>query len=131
MESNMYNTFGWLILIGLLFSWLTFGFHWIYSLLIFLAYILFLIGEGAIKRFRREKHIPVGNLVVIIVSFVVSVAVVFGLIYGAKYVMNEIWQVPGGVKGILEIIVILIALYPVKFTFGTIVSKLIKDKEIT
>jgi len=131
MESNIYNTFGWLILIGLLFSWLTFGFHWIYSLLVFLAYILFLIGEGTIKKFRKEKHVSVKSIILIMISFIVSVAIVFAFILLAKYLMNEVWKVPGAVKGILEIVVILIALYPVKFTFGTIVSKLIKDKEIT
>ncbi|WP_156960083.1 hypothetical protein [Oceanobacillus manasiensis] len=60
-------------------------------------------------------------------SFVVSVAIVVGLLQLASYVINDRLHLTGLNKSLSQLIAVIIALYPVKFTFGSIVYKVTRD----
>lgn len=132
MKGETFYNVGWLILIGIAFTWLKFGYSNVFLLLVPLAYICFLMANGTIKKLRIVNNIPIGKIGLILLSFVFSVAIFFGLIYYANYLINEKWVIEGGIKAILEIIAIMISLYPIKFTFGTMVeyfTKNLKERE--
>lgn len=124
MDKAPFTNIGWLLIIGVAFSWLKFGYSNWFPLLVLLAYLSFSAGDVSLGKFELVKQLPILNILLIIVSFILSVALVFGMIYAAKYVIQDLWQLGSFLRPIAEILAIIIALYPVKFTFGTIVYKL-------
>jgi len=58
------------------------------------------------------------------------VGIVFGLIQLANYVINDKLHITGIIKTVSQIFAIIISLYPVKFTFSNIVSKIYGDLNV-
>lgn len=127
MNKALFTNIGWLLLIGIAFTWLSFGYSNWFPLLVLLAYLSFSAGDGSLGKLKVIKQLPILNILLILASFLLSVAVVFAVLYGAKYLIHDLWQLGSLLRPIAEILAIIIALYPVKFTFGTIVYKLTEN----
>jgi len=109
-------------------SWIWIGYSSWYLLLLPMAYISFSINDGSIKKLGKIKQMSILQVIPILFAFVVSVAIVFGLIQLASYLINDILHLTGGIKTLSVIIAIILSLYPVKFTFGSVVYKVMDSK---
>jgi len=67
------------------------------------------------------------QVILILFAFVVSVGIVFGLIQLGNYLINDILRLTGGVKTLSVIIAVILSLYPVKFSFGSVIYKVTND----
>lgn len=115
------------MLIGLIASWIRFGYLDIYLLGLPLTYLCFSISDGSIENLKKVKRISRSQSVYLVFSFIVSVIVVFALIQLANYLINNVLQLEGWIKTFSQIVAVILALYPVKFTFGSIVYKVNED----
>lgn len=127
MNKKVFNIIGWILLIGMGASWIVIGYSSWYLLLLPLAYICFSISDGSIKKAKKIRKMSVSQVVLILLSFVVSVGIVFGLIQLANYVINNSLHLTGWMKTFSQIIAVILSLYPVKFTFGSVVYKVTSD----
>lgn len=108
-------------------SWIVFGYSNWYLLFRPISYISFSINDGSIKKLGKIKKMAVLQVILILFAFVVSVAIVFGLIQLANYLINDILHLTGVIKTFSVIVAIILSLYPVKFTFGSVVYKVAND----
>ncbi|WP_240377967.1 disulfide bond formation protein DsbD [Bacillus piscicola] len=104
-------------------SWIWIGYSSWYLLSLPMAYISFSINDGSIKKLGKIKQISILQAILILFAFVVSVAIVFGLIQLVNYLINDVFHLTGGIKTLSVIIAIILSLYPVKFIFGSVVYK--------
>src|SRR5699024_11391450 len=99
-----------------------------YLLLLPIAYISFSIGDGTYnKSLLKFKQLSLRQIAFIIVAFIASVAIVFSLIILANYIINDLLHLTGWVKTSSIIVAIIVALYPIKFTFGSVVYKIAEN----
>lgn len=127
MNKNLFNIIGWLTLIIMGILWIVKGYLSIYLLLVPVASLAFAIGDGSVKKVKKLRKITVNQTVFIIVSFILSVAIVFGLIQIANYVIVHIFELSGTFKTVSQIVAILVSLYPVKFIFWTVLHRVNED----
>ncbi len=127
MSEKIFNVIGWFILVGMGVSWIMFGYSNWYLLLLPIAYLSFSINDGSIKKLAKIKQMPIFQIVLILFSFIVSVAIAFGLIQFASYLINDVLQLTGVIKTISVIVAIILSLYPVKIMFGSVVYKLAEN----
>ncbi|MBS3681158.1 disulfide bond formation protein DsbD [Ornithinibacillus massiliensis] len=123
MNRKNFNIIGWILLLGMGASWIGFGYSNWYLLLTPMAYLSFSINDGSIKKLGKIKQISLLQVILILVAFIVSVSIVFGLIQLANYMINDMFHLTGGIKTLCVIIAVVFSLYPVKFTFGSVVFK--------
>lgn len=123
MSKKTFNIIGWILLLGMGTSWIWFGYSSWYLLLLPMAYISFSINDGSIKKLGKIKQMSILQVIIILFAFVMSVAIVFGLIQLANYLINDILRLTGGIKTLSVIIAVILSLYPVKFIFGSVVYK--------
>jgi|SRR5690625_1287300 len=131
MNQKIFYTIGWILLLGMGIWWMGFGYSSWYLLILPLAYISFSVNDGSIKKFAQIKQLTILQILLILLAFVGSVGIVFGLIQLANYLINDIWHLTGKIKTFSVIIAVIISLYPVKFTFGSIVYKVTNDLNAT
>src|SRR5699024_8708706 len=124
MYKEIFNVIGWMILLGLGVSWIVFGYSNWYLSLLPLAYISFSIKDGSYKELSMLKKMSLLQIFSVLFAFIASVALVFGLIQLANYLINDLLQLSGITKTISVIGAIILALYPVKIIFATIVYKI-------
>ena len=122
----MFGIIAWILLLGLGVSWLVFDISDWY-LLLPVAYILFSISDGSISKLEIIKRMSLLQIIVILFAFIASVGIVFGLIQLANYLINEVLHLTGWPKTISQFIAVILSLYPIKFTFGSIVYKIVSD----
>lgn len=127
MNKNLFNIIGWLTLIIMGILWIVKGYLSIYLLLVPVTSLAFAIGDGSVKKVKKLRKITVNQTVFIVVSFIFSVAIVFGLIQLANYVIVHIFELSGAFKTFSQIVAILVSLYPVKFTFWTVLHRVNED----
>jgi len=127
VSKKTFNVIGWIILLGMGASWIVFGYSNWYLLLLPIASISFSISDGSIKKLEKIKQMSILQLTLILFAFVVSVAIAFGLIQLASYLINDILHLTGVIKTLSVIVAIILSLYPVKFTFGIVVYKVAND----
>ena len=125
MNRKTFNIIGWILLLVMGASWIGFGYSSWYLLLTPMAYISFAINDGSIKKLGKIKQMSLLQVILILFAFIVSVSIVFGLIQLANYLINEIFHLTGGIKTLSAIIAVVLSLYPVKFTLGTVIFKVI------
>src|SRR5690625_1144151 len=87
MNKEIFVNIGWLVMIGIVFAWLKFGYSSWYLLFALLAYASFSVADGSIKKITKVKKLPIINLLLILIAFIISVGIVFGLIYVANYLI--------------------------------------------
>jgi len=122
LYKKIFHTIGWLFLIGMGISWLWIGYSSWYLVILPIAYISFAIHDGSIKELEQFKHVSLRNLVLILFSFVISVAIVISLIQFASFLINDIFYLTGWIKTLSEVLAVIVSLYPMKFTFWSIVE---------
>jgi len=127
MYKEIFNVIGWMILLGLGVSWIVFGYSNWYLSLLPLAYISFSIKDGSYKELAMLKKMSLLQIFSVLFAFIASVALVFGLIQLANYLINDLLQLSGITKTISVIGAIILALYPVKIIFATIVYKIMSN----
>ncbi|SES18516.1 hypothetical protein SAMN04487944_12260 [Gracilibacillus ureilyticus] len=127
MNRKAFNIIGWILLLSLGISWIVFGYSSWYLLIISLAYLSFSINDGSIKKLKKIRQMSLLQVVIILLAFIASVGIVFGLIQLANYLINDIFHLTGGIKTISVIIAVILAIYPVKFTFGSVIYKVMND----
>lgn len=127
MCKKTFNALGWIILLGMGISWIVFGYSNWYLLLLPIAYIFFLVNDGSIKKLKRIRKMTIFQVFLILFALVVSVAIVFSLIQLSSYLINDVLYLTGGIKTFSEIMAIILSLYPVKITFGTLVYGVAND----
>ncbi|MFD1173270.1 disulfide bond formation protein DsbD [Oceanobacillus picturae] len=127
MNKKVFNIIGWILLIGMAINWFVFHYLSWYLLSVPLASICFSISDGSIKKIKKIRKMSISQIILILLSFVLSVCMVYGLIQLANYVINESLHLTGWIKSLSQLIAVIIALYPVKFTFGSIVYKVTSD----
>lgn len=71
------------------------------------------------------------QIILSLFAFIVSVVIVFSLIQLANYLINDILHLTGGVRTLSVIIAVILSLYPVKFTFGSVVYKVTSNFNAT
>lgn len=123
MIKKTFSIISWMILLGMGTSWIWIGYSSWYLLLLPLAFISISISDGSIKKLGKIKQLSISQIILILFSFIVSVAIVFGLIQLAKYFINDILHLARGIKTFSVIVAILLSFYPVKFTFVSVVYK--------
>ncbi|ARK20305.1 MULTISPECIES: disulfide bond formation protein DsbD [Sporosarcina] len=128
MSKRISSVIGWILLIVIGVSWISFGYSSWFLLLVPLSYISFTISDGSIQKLRK---LSISQVVLILFALAVSVAIVFGLIQLANYVINDQLHLTGTIKTFSQIVAILIALYPIKFLFGSLVYKVYKNSNST
>ncbi len=127
MNKKVFNIIGWVLLIGLAASWIRLGYLDIYVLWLPVTYLCFSISDGSIKNLKKIKKLSRSQSISVVFSFIISVIVVFALIQLANYLINDVLHLQGWIKTLSQIIAVIVALYPVKFTFGSIVYKVNED----
>ncbi|ENH97744.1 hypothetical protein J416_04251 [Gracilibacillus halophilus YIM-C55.5] len=125
MSRKNFNIIGWILLLGMGASWIGFGYSNWYLLLTPMAYFSFSINDGSVKKLGKIKQMSLLQIFLILFAFIVSVGIVFGLIQLANYLINDIFHLTGVLKTLSVIIAVVFALYPVKFTFGSVIYKVI------
>ncbi|MDL4842343.1 disulfide bond formation protein DsbD [Aquibacillus rhizosphaerae] len=123
MSRKTFKIIGWILLLGMGASWIGFGYSSWYLLLTPMAYLSFSINDGSIKKIGRIKQMSFLQVILIMIAFIVSIGIVFGLIKLANYLINDIFHLTGGIKTLSVIIAVVLSLYPVKFTFGSVIYK--------
>lgn len=127
MKQKTLNSIGWILLLMTGVSWIIFGYLSWYLLTVPLAYISFTMSEGGLEKMKIWKKISAKQLILIAGSFILSVAVAFGLIQAANYLINEVFHLSGWIRTLSRFAGVVLALYPVKILFGTVVYKVIEE----
>lgn len=125
MNRNIFNILGWLLLLGIGISWIVYGYSEWYLLILPLAYLAFSINDNRLKKLNIIKQMSIQQILLILFSFALSVAIVFGLIQAANYLINDFLHLTGFIKTFSIIVAVIVSLYPVKFTFGSVVEKIV------
>lgn len=118
---KLFNIIGWILLIAVGLSWAIAGYSDWHAAGILLSYLSFSISDNSLKRI---KQLTAPQITLIISAFILSVAIVFGLIQIANHIINNTLQLTGTTKTVSTVIAIIICLYPIKFIFGYIVYKI-------
>ncbi|MGG1685902.1 disulfide bond formation protein DsbD [Pseudalkalibacillus sp. NRS-1564] len=131
MSKKTFNIIGWILLLAMGASWIGFGYSSWYLLLTPMAYISFSVNNGNIKKLGKIKQMSLLQIILSLFAFIVSVVIVFSLIQLANYLINDILHLTGGVRTLSVIIAVILSLYPVKFTFGSVVYKVTSNFNAT
>lgn len=67
------------------------------------------------------------QVLLMIGTFILAVAIAFGIIQGAGYVIREFLHLQGWIKAVIQFIVVIFALYPAKYLFGTVLLKVVEN----
>ena len=127
MHKRLFNLIGWVLLLGMLASWIRFGFLDFFLIVLPVTYGCFWISDGRIKRFTKIKGMSISQVILILFAFIASVGIVFGLIQLSNYLINDLLQLTGWVKTLSQWTAVILSLYPVKFTFASVVYKVNND----
>ncbi|UOQ83533.1 disulfide bond formation protein DsbD [Gracilibacillus salinarum] len=130
MNKKIFHIFGWVLLLGMAVSWIGFGYSSWYLLLIPMASVSFSINDGSIKKIQKIKQMSIRQMLLILFAFVVSVGIAFTLIQLANYLINDLLHLTGGIKTFIAFIAVILSIYPVKFTFGSVVYKVTRDLNV-
>jgi len=126
MSKKIYTPLGWILLLAVGISWIVYGYSNWFLLLFPLAYGLTSVNDEKLRNMRKMSGKQVVEL---LGAFVVSVALVFGLIQLANFLINDLFHLKGRVKTASQIVSIIFFLYPIKFLFGTVVYKVWSELE--
>ena len=121
MNKKVFNFMGWMILIGLFLLWIFNGYSDWNIVLLPVAYICFAIAGGSIKKL---KWLSGAQIIEVVLSFVLSVVAVLALVYVALYVINDVLQLEGMMKSIVQWGAVILILLPVMFVFGSVINRI-------
>ena len=127
MNNKWFNRGGWFILLGMAVTWIFYGFSNIFIFLILAARICFSIYDGSIKKWKIGKRLSLLQIFRVIGVFIVAVAIAFGIIMLAFYLIRDIFHLSGIVKTIAQFIAVMIALFPASYLLQLNLKKVIKN----
>lgn len=128
MMKRWLNTVGWLLIFLYFVLWFGFGYLEWQWVLAPVAILCFWIKDGYLKKLRKNLLSSKRKGALIFATYILAIATVFVLLQLANYIINDIFHLKGWVKTSSQFIAVILALYPVKFTFGSIVYNL-NEKE--
>ncbi|MEH7385818.1 hypothetical protein V7147_10460 [Bacillus sp. JJ1521] len=76
---------------------------------------------------KKIIQMSILQVFLILFAFIVSVGILFGIIQLANFLINDMLHLTGGVKTFSLIVAVILSLYPVKFTFCSVVHKVTSD----
>lgn len=120
MNKQIFTISGWILLLGMVVLRIMFGYTDWQLVILPLAFLSFSIGNGKINKLKRLSFFQISF---IIISLLISVAIAFGLIQLANYLINVVFNLEGQVKTISEWSSIIIALIPAFIIFGSVINK--------
>lgn len=126
MDKTFFNVMGWILLLGMVAVWLRFGYTDWQIVLLPAAYLCFSISNGKIKKW---KWISFSQIMLLIVTFMIAVAIGLGLIQLAKYIINDFFHLHGVVKTISVWVSIIISLLLAVSPFSIMINKV--DESLT
>lgn len=124
MNKRVFNIIGWILLLGIVTSWIRLGYLDLYLILLPAAYVCFAINDNSIKKIKK---VSILQAVLILFAFIASVGIVFGLIQLANYLINDKLHLTGWMKTLSQFIAVILSLYPIKFAFSSVVYKINND----
>ncbi|WP_373894056.1 hypothetical protein [Virgibacillus sp. CBA3643] len=124
MNKKVFNIIGWILLLGIIAWWFGIGYTDWNLLLLPAAYICFSISNGSIKNLKRVKMLSVSQVTIIVFTFIISIAVVFGLIQLAGYLIDNIFDLHGWIKTLFEYLAIILSLFPGVFLLASVMNKI-------
>lgn len=125
LANKLYLLLGWVILLATALVWLLHGFSSLFSISLLASYTCFSIHNGSIKKLDLIKKLSFTRLALIIFAFLVSIAIIFGLIQLANFLINDVLHLTGWISTTIKIFAIILSLYPIKLIFGIIVYRVI------
>ena len=121
MNKKVFNIIGWTLLLSFPVIWLIYGhMSWLFVLLLG-SYLCFSIENGKIKKL---KWLSASQIILLVVSFLISVAIAFGLIQLAYHLINSIFHLQGALKTMFEWISSFLSLIIVLIPFGSIINRI-------
>ena len=124
MNKRVFNIIGWILLLGMVASWIRLGYLDLYLILLPAAYVCFSINDSSINKIKKMSILQV---ILILFAFIASVGIVFGLIQLANYLINDKLHLTGWMKTLSQFIAVILSLYPIKFIFNSVVYKINND----
>lgn len=103
--------------------WIFYGYTNWFLLCLPVATICFSIHDGSIKEWKIIKRFSVKQVLIIIGMFIVAVALAFGLIMLAKYLIQDMLHLQGWVKTVSQFAAVILALFPAQYLFSSILLK--------
>ena len=120
MNTRFFNVSGWVLLLGIVALWLRYGYTDWQLVLLPVAFLCFSIGNGKIK---KMKWLSLSQITLLIVSFIIAVAIGFGLIQHANYLINDVFHLQGAFKTISVWAAVIISLFLAVTPFSSIINK--------
>lgn len=120
MNKKVFNIIGWISLLGTGALWIAFGYTDWQLVSLPLALLCFSIGSGKIKKL---KWLTGSQMMVLIASYIITVAIAFGLIQLANYLINDVFHLRGTLKTINIWVAVIISVILAVIPFSSIINK--------
>ncbi|MGE6369324.1 disulfide bond formation protein DsbD [Planococcus kocurii] len=124
MNKKAWNLMGWGLLFAIAVSWIGFGYSSWFLLLLPLAHLSFSVRDGSIKKLGKLSS---SHWLQLSFALAIAVAVVFGLILLANFLIVDLLHMTGWSKTVIQVVAIILALYPAKFLYARVVHKAFDD----
>lgn len=124
MNNKVFSSIGWILLILVGVSWIAFGYSSWYLLLLPLSRLSFSVSDGSIKKLGK---LSLSHWLQLSITLTIAVAVAFGLIVLASFLITDVLHITGWVKTVFQFIAIILALYPAKFVYDSVAQKVFDD----
>lgn len=121
MNIKFFNLTGWILIWGMVALWVWYGYTDWQLVLLSAAFLCFSLGNGKIKKLKR---LSVSQIMLVVFSFIVSVAIVFGLIQLANYLIHDVFHLQGALKTVVEWIAVILSLFPVVIAFSSVINRI-------
>lgn len=108
-------------------TWIFYGYTNLFLLFLPIATICFSIHDGSIKEWKIVKRFSVKQVLTVIGTFMIAVAMAFGLIMLAKYLIQDIFHLHGWVKTVSQFVAVILALFPAQYLFSSILLKFTEE----
>lgn len=121
MDKKFFNVSGWVLLLGMFVLWIRFGYTDLQLLLLPAIYLCFSIGDGKIKKL---KWLSVSQIMMVVFSLIISVAIAFGLIQLARYLIYDVFHLQGTLKTLGEWLAVILSLFPAVIAFRSVINRI-------
>lgn len=81
------------------------------------------------NRFSAFKRANFSNQLMIVMALIVAIGIVYWLLQGANYLVNDVLALSGIVKFMTQFLAVILCLYPVSLVLNLLVMKLLNSKK--
>lgn len=121
MNKKIFNVIGWILLLGMVALWIGFGYSDWNLVLLPAAYLCFSINNGNLKKLKR---LTLSQIMLVVFAFIVSVAIAFGLIQLANYLIHDVFHLQGTIETLSEWLAVILSLFPTIIAFSSVINKI-------